>query len=214
MLCHPLARRLCASCVPAPSAPSPCASASTPASTRRPSTASLWGVALVDQKGALVYGRNARRLFIPGEQHQAGRQRGRRGAAAARLDGAAPASTPAAPSWAASSRATWCSTAGATRPSASAATPPTPCARAPATPTRSPGCGELRRRTPAARRRVVIRATWWATAAGSSPLLVHPGWETFDLNWWYAAPVSGLGLQRQQRRFHLAPGDRRRARRP
>ncbi|MCA9763314.1 MAG: D-alanyl-D-alanine carboxypeptidase/D-alanyl-D-alanine-endopeptidase [Gemmatimonadetes bacterium] len=23
--------------------------------------------------------------------------------------------------------------------------------------------------------------------------LVHPGWETYDLNWWYAAPVSGLG---------------------
>ena len=25
------------------------------------------------------------------------------------------------------------------------------------------------------------------------PLLVHPAWENYDLNWWYAAPVSGLG---------------------
>jgi D-alanyl-D-alanine carboxypeptidase/D-alanyl-D-alanine-endopeptidase (penicillin-binding protein 4) len=26
------------------------------------------------------------------------------------------------------------------------------------------------------------------------PLLVHPSWEISDLNWWYAAPVSGLGV--------------------
>ena len=26
------------------------------------------------------------------------------------------------------------------------------------------------------------------------PTMVHPAWERYDLNWWYAAPVSGLGL--------------------
>src|SRR6185503_12982478 len=26
------------------------------------------------------------------------------------------------------------------------------------------------------------------------PQLVHDAWETYDLNWWYAAPVSGLGF--------------------
>ena len=26
------------------------------------------------------------------------------------------------------------------------------------------------------------------------PTLLHPNWEQFDLNWWYAAPVSGLGF--------------------
>src|SRR5262249_34530771 len=26
------------------------------------------------------------------------------------------------------------------------------------------------------------------------PTLVHPAWEAYDLNWWYAAPVSGLGF--------------------
>lgn len=27
------------------------------------------------------------------------------------------------------------------------------------------------------------------------PLLTHPAWEVYDLNWWYAAPVSALGVQ-------------------
>ncbi len=26
------------------------------------------------------------------------------------------------------------------------------------------------------------------------PVLVHPTWEVYDLNWWYAAPVSALGI--------------------
>jgi D-alanyl-D-alanine carboxypeptidase/D-alanyl-D-alanine-endopeptidase (penicillin-binding protein 4) len=26
------------------------------------------------------------------------------------------------------------------------------------------------------------------------PLFVHPSWEVYDLNWWYAAPVSALGI--------------------
>lgn len=26
------------------------------------------------------------------------------------------------------------------------------------------------------------------------PTMVHPTWEVYDLNWWYAAPVSGLGV--------------------
>lgn len=26
------------------------------------------------------------------------------------------------------------------------------------------------------------------------PTMVHPSWEVYDLNWWYAAPVSGLGV--------------------
>lgn len=26
------------------------------------------------------------------------------------------------------------------------------------------------------------------------PTFVHPAWEVYDLNWWYAAPVSGLGV--------------------
>lgn len=47
-----------------------------------------------------------------------------------------------------------------------------------------------------------LRAAGVTTVAGDlvgdgswfEPLLVHPTWEVYDLNWWYAAPVSGLGL--------------------
>src|SRR5881409_4515881 len=38
------------------------------------------------------------------------------------------------------------------------------------------------------------------------PTLTHPGWNTFDLNWWYAAPVSGLGFHDNSVDFQIAPG--------
>jgi serine-type D-Ala-D-Ala carboxypeptidase/endopeptidase (penicillin-binding protein 4) len=38
------------------------------------------------------------------------------------------------------------------------------------------------------------------------PTLVHPGWAAWDLNWWYAAPVSGLGYHDNSVDFHIAPG--------
>lgn len=40
------------------------------------------------------------------------------------------------------------------------------------------------------------------------PELVHPAWETYDLNWWYAAPVSGLGFNDNSVDFAWAPGPR------
>jgi D-alanyl-D-alanine carboxypeptidase/D-alanyl-D-alanine-endopeptidase (penicillin-binding protein 4) len=36
--------------------------------------------------------------------------------------------------------------------------------------------------------------------------LVHPGWEAYDLNWWYAAPVSGLGYNDNAIDITYAPG--------
>jgi len=36
--------------------------------------------------------------------------------------------------------------------------------------------------------------------------LVHPNWESFDLNWWYAAPVSGLGFNDNSVDFDWSPG--------
>lgn len=47
-----------------------------------------------------------------------------------------------------------------------------------------------------------LRAAGVTTVAGDlvgdgswfEPTLVHPAWEVYDLNWWYAAPVSGLGV--------------------
>src|SRR5690348_17788129 len=38
------------------------------------------------------------------------------------------------------------------------------------------------------------------------PTLTAPGWSAWDLNWWYAAPVSGLGFHDNSVDFHIAPG--------
>src|SRR2546426_2632302 len=38
------------------------------------------------------------------------------------------------------------------------------------------------------------------------PTLVHPAWNVWDLNWWYAAPVSGLGFHDNSVDFQIAPG--------
>src|SRR5213080_1739882 len=39
------------------------------------------------------------------------------------------------------------------------------------------------------------------------PTLIHPAWNAFDLNAWYAAPVSGLGFHGNSVDFTIAPGD-------
>ncbi len=39
-----------------------------------------------------------------------------------------------------------------------------------------------------------------------APPLVNPGWETYDLNWWYAAPVSGLGFNDNSLNLTWGPG--------
>lgn len=38
--------------------------------------------------------------------------------------------------------------------------------------------------------------------------LVHPAWESYDLNWWYAAPVSGLGFNDNSVDVTWGPGPR------
>lgn len=37
--------------------------------------------------------------------------------------------------------------------------------------------------------------------------VVHPAWEGYDLNWWYAAPVSGLGFNDNSVDFRITAGD-------
>ena len=39
------------------------------------------------------------------------------------------------------------------------------------------------------------------------PTAIHPDWEALDLNWGYAAPVSGLGFNDNSIEFLVAPGD-------
>jgi D-alanyl-D-alanine carboxypeptidase/D-alanyl-D-alanine-endopeptidase (penicillin-binding protein 4) len=38
------------------------------------------------------------------------------------------------------------------------------------------------------------------------PTMVHPSWEGYDLNWWYAAPVSGLALNDNSIDLEYGPG--------
>lgn len=38
------------------------------------------------------------------------------------------------------------------------------------------------------------------------PLLVHPTWEVYDVNWWYAAPVAALGFNDNSIDIRWAPG--------
>src|SRR5712691_7925564 len=58
------------------------------------------------------------------------------------------------------------------------------------------------------RARGIRRVTGRIVGDGSyfEPLLTHPSWNTFDLNWWYAAPVSGLGFHDNSVDFDITPG--------
>src|SRR3989440_5485969 len=58
------------------------------------------------------------------------------------------------------------------------------------------------------RARGIRRITGKVVGDGSyfEPTLVHPAWNAWDLNWWYAAPVSGLGFHDNSVDFHNAPG--------
>ncbi len=58
------------------------------------------------------------------------------------------------------------------------------------------------------RARGIRRITGKLVGDGSyfEPTLVHQGWNAWDLNWWYAAPVSGLGFHDNSVDFHITPG--------
>ena len=58
------------------------------------------------------------------------------------------------------------------------------------------------------RARGIKRVTGKIVGDGSyfEPTLVHWSWDVFDLNWWYAAPVSGLGFHDNSIDFQIAPG--------
>lgn len=167
---------------------------------------SLWGVAVVDHKGKLLYGRNERRLFTP--------------ASNTKLVVTAVASALLPPDL-------------TVRTSVYAAGPivagvlrgdlvlygrgdPTFSRRCYATDTLAPGVCD---KDPFARLRlladtlkargvrqvegdVVGDGSWFEAAS------VHPGWQLFDLNWWYAAPVTALAFNDNSLNFVWQPGIR------
>ena len=58
------------------------------------------------------------------------------------------------------------------------------------------------------RARGIKRITGRIVGDGSyfEPQIVHWNWGSFDLNWWYAAPVSGLGFHDNSVDFQITPG--------
>ena len=164
----------------------------------------LWGVAVVDERGRLVYGRNARQLFTP--------------ASNTKIVVAAVAAALLPPDW------TVRTSLYANGPVAGGVLQgdlvlygrgdPTFGQRCFAVDTLRQGACEtdafapLRRLAEGLRARGVREIHGDVVGDGSwfEPMTVHPSWEEFDLNWWYAAPVSGLGFNDNSVDFTWAPG--------
>jgi len=152
----------------------------------------LWGVALMDDRGHLLFGRNERRLFTP--------------ASNTKLVVSIVASALLSPDW-------------RVRTSLYGAGPvvkgalqgdlvlygrgdPTMSRRCYATDTTAAGVcdrdsfARLRLLADSLKARGIRQINGDLVGDGSyfEPILVRSQWELFDLNWWYAAPVSGLAF--------------------
>ncbi len=165
----------------------------------------LWGAAVVDERGRLLYGRNAERLFIP--------------ASNTKLVVAAVAAVLLPPDWTVKT-SVW-----ATGPLVDGVVlgdlvlygrgDPTFSRRCYATDTTLAGTCDadpllrLRQLADSLRARGVRSVSGDLVGDGSyfETTLVHPGWESYDLNWWYAAPVSGLGVNDNSLDVTYAPGE-------
>jgi D-alanyl-D-alanine carboxypeptidase/D-alanyl-D-alanine-endopeptidase (penicillin-binding protein 4) len=169
-----------------------------------PMDRNLWGVALVDEKGALLYGRNQRQLFIP--------------ASNTKIVVAAVASALIPPDW------TVKTSLYADGPVSNGVLQgdlvlygrgdPTFGKRCFATDTLREGACEtdsftrLRDLATALKARGIRVVQGDLVGDGSyfEPTTVHPDWGNYDLNWWYAAPVSGLGFNDNSVDFTWGPG--------
>ena len=164
----------------------------------------LWGVALVDEKGHLLYGRNADKLFVP--------------ASNTKLVVTAVASALLPPDW------TVATSVYGSGPLADGALQgdlvlygrgdPTFGRRCYATDTTQAGVCDrdpftrFRELAAALRERGIRTVEGNLVGDGSwfDGELVNPGWENYDLNWWYAAPVTGLGFNDNSIDFQWKPG--------
>jgi serine-type D-Ala-D-Ala carboxypeptidase/endopeptidase (penicillin-binding protein 4) len=164
----------------------------------------FWGVAVVDQNGKLVYGRNQRQLFTP--------------ASNTKLVVSAVAAALFPPDWTVRTSlygagpvvngvlqgdlvlygrgdptiGRRCYAVDSTRAGA-CDTDPFARLRALAEGLKARGVREVHGD-------LVGDGSWFETQT------VHPAWELFDLNWWYAAPVSGLGFNDNSVDFRWSPG--------
>jgi D-alanyl-D-alanine carboxypeptidase/D-alanyl-D-alanine-endopeptidase (penicillin-binding protein 4) len=163
----------------------------------------LWGVAVVDESGRVLYGRNENRLFVP--------------ASNTKLVVSAVAAALLPPDWRVKTSLYGGPVVGGVLQSdlvLYGRGDPTMDRRCYATDSTLAGACEtdpftrLRQLADALRAKGVRAIKGDIVGDGSyfEPTLVHPNWESFDLNWWYAAPVSGLGFQDNSVDFDWAPG--------
>jgi serine-type D-Ala-D-Ala carboxypeptidase/endopeptidase (penicillin-binding protein 4) len=163
----------------------------------------LWGVAMLDENGRILYGRNESRLFIP--------------ASNTKLVVSAVAAALLPPEWRVKTSLYGGPVVGGVLQGdllLYGRGDPTMNRRCYATDTTLAGVCDT---DPFARLRQLVdtlRAKGVRAIAGDivgdgsyfEPTLVHPNWEAFDLNWWYAAPVSGLGWHDNSVDFDWQPG--------
>ena len=170
---------------------------------RPPFNRQLWGVALADETGRVLYGRNPDRLFIP--------------ASNTKLIVAAVAAALLPPDWRVRTSVYGGPVVGGVLLGdlvLYGRGDPTMDRRCYATDSTIPGACEtdafvrLRQLADTLRARGVQLVAGDVVGDGSyfEPTLVHPNWEQFDLNWWYAAPVSGLGFHDNSVDFTWQPG--------
>jgi D-alanyl-D-alanine carboxypeptidase/D-alanyl-D-alanine-endopeptidase (penicillin-binding protein 4) len=169
-----------------------------------PVNRNLWGVVLLGPDGKQLYGRNADRMFIP--------------ASNTKLVVSAVAAALLPPDW------TVQTSVYATGPVENGEIrgdlvlygrgDPTMGKRCYAVDTTAPGACDtdsflrLRQLAGGLRSRGVTTVTGDLVGDGSwfSGEIVNGDWEAYDLNWWYAAPVSGLGFNDNSIDFTYAPG--------
>ena len=170
---------------------------------RPPFNRQIWGVALVDERGRLLYGRNQDRLFIP--------------ASNTKLVVSAVAAALLPPDWTVKTSLYGGPIAGGVLLGdlvLYGRGDPTMDRRCYATDSTLPGVcdtdpfGRLRQMVDSLRSKGVQMVAGDVVGDGSyfEPTLIHPNWESFDLNWWYAAPVSGLGFHDNSVDFTWQPG--------
>ena len=163
----------------------------------------LWGVALADENGRLLYGRNESRLFMP--------------ASNTKLVVSAVASALLPPDWRVKTSVYGGPVVGGVLLGnlvLYGRGDPTMDRRCYATDSTVAGVcdtdpfARLRELADSLRSKGVQLIAGDVVGDGSyfEPTLTHPNWEQFDLNWWYAAPVSGLGFDDNSVDFTWQPG--------
>ncbi|HEU4570030.1 MAG TPA: D-alanyl-D-alanine carboxypeptidase/D-alanyl-D-alanine-endopeptidase [Gemmatimonadales bacterium] len=164
----------------------------------------LWGIVVLDERGRQVYGLNADRLFVP--------------ASNTKILVTATASALLAPDF------TVKTSVYGTGPLTDGVLTGDLVLYGRGDPTFSPRCYGVDTTAPgacdrdpfaklaelAAQLRArgvrVVRGDLVGDGSYFEPTTVHPAWEGYDLNWWYAAPVSGLGFNDNSIDIHWGPG--------